>query len=170
MKINRKNKNKRATQLLSLSPSLSALALLTLLISSISLFAQPSYIPEQLGRDEHHIIQSLGAFVGYDEAEHQAFDITFMPGANNVEGVMIINTADYRCTFKMDSHSGRCFYIQVDVRSLSFQREFSMLFNAYPTEKVDTGVRQVNFGNKVLIITETESKTTQYKSYTIVEV
>ena len=29
--------------------------------------AQPDYIPEQLGRDAHHIIQSLGAFVGNEK-------------------------------------------------------------------------------------------------------
>jgi len=29
---------------------------------------QPDYIPDQLGRDAHHIIQSLGAFVGNERS------------------------------------------------------------------------------------------------------
>ena len=73
---------------------------LTLLLLAMGMMAsaqvQADYIPEQLGRDAHHIIQSLGAFVGNERAESQEFDITYMPAGNDVEGNMIINTADLR--------------------------------------------------------------------------
>lgn len=79
-----------------------------LVLNTFIVHAQASYIAEQLGRDAHHIVQSLGAFVGNERAESQQFDITYMPAGNNVEGVMIINTADYRCTFKMNPRSEIC--------------------------------------------------------------
>ena len=82
---------------------------LILLFTVCCVHGQASYIAEQLGRDAHHIVQSLGAFVGNESAESQQFDITYMPAGNRVEGVMIINTADYRCTFKMDPKDEVCF-------------------------------------------------------------
>ena len=93
--------------------------------------AQPDYIPEQLGRDAHHIIQSLGAFVGNERAESQSFDITYMPAGNGVEGVMIINTADYRCTFKLDAEYEMCYELTIDIRSKEFLDQFYNLFAVY---------------------------------------
>ncbi len=73
--------------------------LLFALLLSATLQAQTSYIVEQIGRDAHQIVQSLGAFVGNERAESQTFDITYMPPGNGVEGVLIIYSADNRCTF-----------------------------------------------------------------------
>ena len=129
-----------------------------------SLAAQPEYIPEQLGRDSHHIIQSLGAFVGNERAESQSFDITYMPAGNDVEGNMIINTADYRCTFKLSADQDLCYELLIDIRSQEFLSEFYTLFSAYPTESYD-GYRLMTFGNEHLRIEEKPSKSTRYRSF-----
>ena len=126
--------------------------------------APPDYIPEQLNRDSHHIIQSLGAFVGNERAESQSFDITYMPAGNGVEGVMIINTADYRCTFKLDAQYDLCYELLIDIRTQEFLTEFYRLFNSYPTENMD-GYRIMRFGNERLRITETPSTTSRYRSF-----
>lgn len=126
--------------------------------------AQPDYIPEQLGRDAHHIIQSLGAFVGNERAESQSFDITYMPAGNDVEGNMIINTADYRCTFKLSADQDLCYELLIDIRSQEFLSEFYTLFSAYPTESYD-GYRLMTFGNEHLRIEEKPSKSTRYRSF-----
>ena len=126
--------------------------------------AQPEYIPEQLGRDSHHIIQSLGAFVGNERAESQSFDITYMPSGNNVEGNMIINTADYRCTFKLGAEDDLCYELLIDIRSQEFLNEFYTLFSVYPTESFD-GYRIMRFGNDRLRIEETPSRSTRYRSF-----
>lgn len=126
--------------------------------------APPDYIPEQLNRDSHHIIQSLGAFVGNERAESQTFDITYMPSGNGVEGVMIINTADYRCTFKFDAQYDICYELLIDIRTQEFLTEFYNLFNSYPTENIDD-YRIMRFGNEKLRITETPSTTSRYRSF-----
>ena len=135
-----------------------------LLILNLSLSAQPEYIPEQLGRDSHHIIQSLGAFVGNERAESQSFDITYMPSGNNVEGNMIINTADYRCTFKLGADDDICYELLIDIRSQDFLNDFYRLFSVYPTENLD-GYRLMSFGNDHLRIEETPSRSTRYRSF-----
>lgn len=135
-----------------------------LLILNLSLSAQPEYIPEQLGRDSHHIIQSLGAFVGNERAESQSFDITYMPSGNNVEGNMIINTADYRCTFKLGADDDICYELLIDIRSQDFLDDFYRLFSVYPTENLD-GYRLMSFGNVHLHIMETPSRSTRYRSF-----
>lgn len=146
----------------------SILIFLSILALSAQLHAQASYIVEQLGRNEHQIVQSLGAFVGNDQAESQAFDITFMPAGNNVEGVMIINTADYRCTFKVDLQNNECYQIILDVRSVDFLRDFNALFQTYPTVTKDNGnIRNMQFGNQTLRIVETSSTTSRFRSFTI---
>lgn len=124
----------------------------------------PDYIPEQLGRDAHHIIQSLGAFVGNERAESQSFDITYMPAGNNVEGVMIINTADYRCTFKLDAQTDICYELTIDIRSKEFLDLFYSLFSVYRTENKD-GHRVMSFGNEKLRISENPSTTSRYRSF-----
>lgn len=139
-----------------------------LLLASMSLRAQTSYLVEQLGRNQHQIVQSLGAFVGNDRAESQAFDITFMPAGNNVEGVMVINTADYRCTFKMDVMRSECYEIRLDIRDADFLREFNMLFQVYQTEG-NEGLRFMNFGDKVLRIEEVTLKGSRGRSFVITE-
>ena len=126
--------------------------------------AQPDYIPEQLGRDAHHIIQSLGAFVGNERAESQSFDITYMPAGNGVEGVMIINTADYRCTFKLDAEYDMCYELTIDIRSKEFLDQFYNLFAVYRTENQDDH-RIMSFGNEKLRITENPSTTSRYRSF-----
>ena len=126
--------------------------------------AQPDYIPEQLGRDAHHIIQSLGAFVGNERAESQSFDITYMPAGNGVEGVMIINTADYRCTFKLDAEYEMCYELTIDIRSKEFLDQFYNLFAVYRTENQDDH-RIMSFGNEKLRITENPSTTSRYRSF-----
>ena len=126
--------------------------------------AQPDYIPEQLGRDAHHIIQSLGAFVGNERAESQSFDITYMPAGNGVEGVMIINTADYRCTFKRDADYEMCYELTIDIRSKEFLDQFYNLFAVYRTENQDDH-RIMSFGNEKLRITENPSTTSRYRSF-----
>ena len=126
--------------------------------------AQPEYIPEQLGRDSHHIIQSLGAFVGNERAESQSFDITYMPSGNGVEGNMIINTADYRCTFKLGADDDLCFELLIDIRSQDFLSDFYRLFSVYPTESFD-GYRLMSFGNQHLRIEESPSRSTRYRSF-----
>jgi hypothetical protein len=126
--------------------------------------AQPDYIPEQLGRDAHHIIQSLGAFVGNERAESQSFDITYMPAGNGVEGVMIINTADYRCTFKLDAQYEICYELTIDIRSKEFLDQFYNLFSSYRTENKDDH-RIMSFGNEKLHITENPSTTSRYRSF-----
>ena len=133
------------------------------------LHAQASYIAEQLGRDAHHIVQSLGAFVGNERAESQQFDITYMPAGNNVEGVMIINTADYRCTFKMDPSNDVCYLIILDVRSADFLRDFNRLFQVYPTENPDAEVKTMHFGDKLIRVRETSSTTSRFRSFTMSE-
>ena len=125
---------------------------------------QPDYIPEQLGRDAHHIIQSLGAFVGNERAESQSFDITYMPAGNGVEGVMIINTADYRCTFKLDADYEMCYELTIDIRSKEFLDQFYNLFAVYRTENQDDH-RIMSFGNEKLRITENPSTTSRYRSF-----
>ena len=126
--------------------------------------AQPDYIPEQLGRDAHHIIQSLGAFVGNERAESQSFDITYMPAGNGVAGVMIINTADYRCTFKLDAEYEMCYELTIDIRSKEFLDQFYNLFAVYRTENQDDH-RIMSFGNEKLRITENPSTTSRYRSF-----
>ena len=126
--------------------------------------AQPDYIPEQLGRDAHHIIQSLGAFVGNERAESQSFDITYMPAGNGVEGVMIINTADYRCTFKLDADYEMCYELTIDIRSKEFLDQFYNLFAAYRTENQDDH-RILSFGNEKQRITENASTTFCYRKF-----
>ena len=128
--------------------------------------AQPDYIPEQLGRDAHHIIQSLGAFVGNERAESQSFDITYMPAGNGVEGNMIINTADYRCTFKLDAQYERCYELLIDIRSQEFLDLFYSLFATYRTENLDDS-RIMSFGNEKLRVTEKPSTSTRYRSFKI---
>lgn len=125
---------------------------------------QPDYIPEQLGRDAHHIIQSLGAFVGNERAESQSFDITYMPAGNNVEGVMIINTADYRCTFKLDAQYDICYELTIDIRSQGFLDQFYNLFSVYRTENKEDH-RVMSFGNEKLRISENPSTTSRYRSF-----
>ncbi len=125
---------------------------------------QPDYIPEQLGRDAHHIIQALGAFVGNERAESQEFDITYMPAGNGVEGVMIINTADYRCTFKLDAQYDMCYELTIDIRSKDFLSLFYDLFATYPTENIDDH-RLMRFGNEKLIVTENPSTSTKYRTF-----
>lgn len=125
----------------------------------------PDYIPEQLGRDSHHIIQSLGAFVGNERAESQAFDITYMPAGNGVDGIMIINTADYRCTFKLDKQYDLCYELTIDIRSQEFLSDFYNLFATYRTENMDT-YRLMHFGNDKLHVTENPSTTSKYRTFT----
>lgn len=139
-----------------------------LLLLCFTVRAQASYLVEQLGRDEHQIVQSLGAFVGNDRAESKAFDITFMPAGNNVEGIMVINTADYRCTFKMDVMRSECFEIRLDIRDADFLREFILLFQVYKTEGNDD-LRFMNFGDKVLRIEEVTLKGARGRSFVITE-
>jgi len=131
--------------------------------------SQASYIAEQIGRDAHHIVQSLGAFVGNERAESQQFDITYMPAGNNVEGVMIINTADYRCTFKMHPTDEKCYMIILDVRSADFLRDFNRLFQAYNTENADTNDKTMHFGDKLIRVRETSSQTSRFRSFTLTE-
>ena len=125
---------------------------------------QPDYIPDQLGRDAHHIIQSLGAFVGNERAESQQFDITYMPSGNDVGGVMIINTADYRCTFKLDAQYEMCYELLIDIRSQEFLDIFYGLFATYRTENLDDS-RIMSFGNEKLRVTENPSTSTKYRSF-----
>ncbi|MCF0212686.1 MAG: hypothetical protein HUK17_07335 [Bacteroidales bacterium] len=140
--------------------------LLLLLLPVIS-HAQSSYIIEQLGRNEHQIVQSLGAFVGNERAESQMFDITFTPSGNNVEGRMIINTADYRCTFRMSTHrESVCFKIELICRTADFLREFQRLFQVYPTTGTET-TRHLTFGNQTLLIEEAPSTRALPRTYTI---
>jgi hypothetical protein len=127
--------------------------------------AQADYIPEQLGRDAHHIIQSLGAFVGNERAESQEFDITYMPAGNAVEGNMIINTADYRLILKLDSRYETCYELQIDIRSQEFLDNFYRLFATYRTENME-GYRLMYFGNDRLHVTENPSRSTKYRSFT----
>lgn len=126
---------------------------------------QADYIPEQLGRDAHHIIQSLGAFVGNERAESQEFDITYMPAGNGVEGNMIINTADYRLILKLDAHYDMCYELQIDIRSQEFLDDFYRLFATYKTENMDSH-RLMYFGNEKLHVTENPSRSTKYRSFT----
>ena len=136
------------------------------LLASTCLLAQTQadYIPEQLGRDSHHIIQGLGAFVGNERAESQAFDITYMPAGNDVDGIMIINTADYRLTFKLDKQYDLCYELIIDIRSQEFLDQFYNLFATYRTDNLDDH-RLMYFGNEKLIVTENPSTTTRYRSF-----
>ena len=129
--------------------------------------AQTSYIIEQVGRDAHQIVQSLGAFVGNERAESQSFDITYMPPGNGVEGVLIINTADYRATFKIDPTEEVCQQILLDTRSPEFLDDFRRLFTAYPTEPLDTTTRSLLFGDRMLRIQEVPSHNARKHSYVI---
>ena len=146
----------------------SILAIL-LTISALIANAQTSYIAEQLGRDAHHIVQSLGAFVGNERAESQQFDITYMPAGNRVEGVMIINTADYRCTFKMDPTDEKCYEVIIDVRSADFLRDFNRLFQVYHTENPDGDDKTMHFGDKLIRVRETTSTPSRFRSFTLTE-
>ena len=138
---------------------------LYLLVSTCLLAqTQADYIPEQLGRDSHHIIQGLGAFVGNERAESQAFDITYMPAGNGVDGIMIINTADYRLTFKLDKQYDLCYELIIDIRSQEFLDQFYNLFATYRTDNLDDH-RLMYFGNEKLIVTENPSTTTRYRSF-----
>jgi hypothetical protein len=138
---------------------------LYLLVSTCLLAqTQADYIPEQLGRDSHHIIQGLGAFVGNERAESQAFDITYMPAGNGVDGIMIINTADYRLTFKLDKQYDLCYELLIDIRSQEFLDQFYNLFATYRTDNLDDH-RLMYFGNEKLIVTENPSTTTRYRSF-----
>ena len=128
--------------------------------------AQADYIPEQLGRDSHHIIQGLGAFVGNERAESQAFDITYMPAGNDVDGIMIINTADYRLTFKLDKQYDLCYELLIDIRSQDFLNQFYNLFSVYRTENMDN-YRIMHFCNEKLRVTENPSTTSKYRSFKI---
>lgn len=143
---------------------LSILLLFSLAALGASAQVQPDYIPEQLGRDSHHIIQAIGAFVGNERAESQSFDITYMPAGNGVEGVMIINTADYRCTFKLDKDYDLCYELTIDIRSKDFLETFYTLFATYRTENLDDH-RLMHFGNEKLIVTENPSTTSKYRSF-----
>lgn len=140
--------------------------ILSLVLNAVA-FAQvqADYIPEQLGRDSHHIIQALGAFVGNEHAESQEFDITYMPAGNGVDGVMIINTADYRLTFKLDKQYDICYELRIDIRSQEFLTDFYNLFATYRTENMDT-YRLMRFGNEKLHVTESPSTTTKYRTFT----
>ena len=150
------------------NPLLTALVFFFCLLPSLS-HAQASYIAEQLGRDAHHIVQSLGAFVGNERAESQQFDITYMPAGKHVEGVMIINTADYRCTFKMDPSNEVCYQIILDVRSADFLRDFNRLFQVYPTENPDSDDKTMHFGDKLIRVRETSSTTSRFRSFSLSE-
>lgn len=141
---------------------------LLILLVSIAPFAfgQAEYIPEQLGRDSHHIIQSLGAFVGNERAESQSFDITYMPASNGVEGNMIINTADYRCTFKFGTRDDICYELVIDIRSQEFLGKFYRLFNTYPTQEFEEA-RVMTFGDRQIRVDEGASRSTRYRSFTL---
>ena len=130
-----------------------------LLLSFLSFAAnaQASYIAEQLGRDAHHIVQSLGAFVGNERAESQQFDITYMPAGNHVEGV----------TFKMDPKNEICYQIILDVRSADFLRDFNRLFQVYHTENPDSDDKTMHFGDKLIRVRETASTTSRFRSFTL---
>ncbi len=141
------------------------LTLLLLIGLAAKAQVQADYIPEQLGRDAHHIIQSLGAFVGNERAESQTFDITYMPAGNDVDGNMIINTADYRLILKLDSRTETCNELQIDIRSQDFLDDFYRLFATYKTENKD-GYRLMYFGNDRLHVTENPSRSTKYRSFT----
>lgn len=148
--------------------------LIILSILPLCASAQSSYILEQLNRNEHQIVQSLGAFVGNERAESQSFDITFMPSGNNVEGRMIINTADYRCTFRMSIPQGgnlesKCFKIELIVRSADFLNDFLKIFQFYPTTGTDEN-KTVQFGNIKLKIEEASSKRALPRTYIITEI
>ena len=145
------------------------LLVILLIVITLEAKAQASYIAEQLGRDAHHIVQSLGAFVGNERAESQAFDITYMPAGNRVEGVMIINTADYRCTFKMSYTDEVCYEIILDVRSADFLRDFNRLFQVYPTDNPDSDDKTMHFGDKLIRVRETSSTTSRFRSFTLTE-
>lgn len=144
------------------------LAAFAALLWGAAAFGQASYIVEQIGRDEHQIVQSLGAFVGIDGAESRAFDITFMPAGNGVEGVMVVTTADFRATFKMAQRSSECFEILVEVRSADFLRDFNRLFQTYPTQGSDA-LRTMDFGNQKLRIAETSLPNARHRSFRITE-
>lgn len=143
--------------------------LLFFLAFSSTVSAQTSYIIEQVGRDVHQIVQTLGAFVGNERAESQSFDITYMPPGNGVEGVMVVNTADYRVTFKMDSREGVCYQILLDTRSADFLNDFNKLFQTYPTENKSHMVHILAFGDKSIRIEEKPSSSTHKRSFTIEE-
>ena len=143
-----------------------ALGISLLLSTCLWAQAQADYIPEQLGRDSHHIIQGLGAFVGNERAESQAFDITYMPAGNDVDGIMIINTADYRLTFKLDKQYDLCYELLIDIRSQDFLNQFYNLFSVYRTENMDN-YRIMHFGNEKLRVTENPSTTSKYRSFKI---
>lgn len=139
----------------------------TLLVAVASVaYGQAEYIPEQLGRDAHHIIQSLGAFVGNESAESQCFDITYMPASNGVEGNMIINTADYRCTFKFGAHDDICYELVIDIRSQEFLSKFYLLYTTYPTVEIGD-IRVMTFGDELIDITESASRSTRYRTFTL---
>ena len=84
---------------------------------------------------------------------------------NGVEGVMIVNTADYRCTFKTDPRRDVCYEILLDVRSADFLREVNRLFQTYPTENPDGAVKMMTFGNDVVRVDEDASRTSRFRSF-----
>ena len=102
--------------------------------------------------------------MGNERAESQSFDITYMPAGNGVEGVMIINTADYRCTFKLDAQYEMCYELLIDIRSQEFLDIFYGLFATYRTENLDDS-RIMSFGNEKLRVTENPSTSTKYRSF-----
>lgn len=107
--------------------------------------------------------------MGNERAESQTFDITYMPPGNGVEGVMIINTADYRCTFKMDPMEGICYQILLDTRSADFLADFNKLFQTYSTQTQGQSVHLLNFGDKVLRIEEKASGSSTRKHSFVIE-
>jgi hypothetical protein len=86
-----------------------------------------------------------------------------------VEGVMIINTADYRCTFKMDPKTDVCYEVILDVRSADFLRDFNRLFQVYHTENPDSDDKTMHFGDKLVRVRETSSTTSRFRSFTLTE-
>ena len=103
--------------------------------------------------------------MGNERAESQTFDITYMPAGNDVDGNMIINTADYRLILKLDSRTETCNELQIDIRSQDFLDDFYRLFATYKTENKD-GYRLMYFGNDRLHVTENPSRSTKYRSFT----
>lgn len=104
--------------------------------------------------------------MGNERAESQAFDITYMPAGNDVDGIMIINTADYRLTFKLDKQYDLCYELIIDIRSQDFLDQFYNLFSTYRTENFDD-YRIMSFGNEKLRVTENPSTTSRYRSFKI---
>jgi len=77
---------------------------------------------------------------------------------------MIINTADYRCTFQFDASTDICTELTIDIRSQVFLDQFYNLFAVYRTENFDN-YRIMSFGNVKLRIVENPSTSTRYRSF-----